>query len=834
MTAELQRRPSSEAVLAVAEERRDSEKKDKDKAKRRWYQLLSKAQSTPAAGDSDELSSNHSAAAASPTAAPSPTSTSSLTLPSSVPLSHAASFTSMSSTSSTSSATTGWSFIRKSKALLSSPDGPTSRPIPPPISTTAHLHPSPIDRPLPVPSPSPTAVAAAAPSLHLPIADIVSRAPFASSFRSFLVSRYCQENIDFLLAVHRYTLSYQRQHPAWRAGEEGDSGKGEEERGRVVYAASVKESGVDIAHDKSHYVSLDIDAAADGASTAVPVAGSTNLPKTALDIYHTYILLTGSQSVNIPAHTRLAIEHTVSALQQHNNSGTERQPLSATLTPALFSEAVAEIERLLEREWLTKYYHTTQYVTLVQWMDRRERHTLMKEQATRQKKKLQEQLRRVAAAVRTPSIEPFPHRGLQPVKGSPQRVHVSVGGDGIELHLTPQCSPLSPASADGPLSPISSTLRPSAVRAAGRLRGRDAEEKTEMFSLSVSGSESEWDDHSPRILYPHTPTTPCTPSLVSSVAPLTPITPITPLSPGSAPLFHPTPTPNMYLSPRRNNTRRAPVQPTPASTTEADQLPDQLNLTTASIAASDSSTLTATFLLSTSVTAADTTASLSSSSASMLSTSHSSSSSSPSPSHAADYARFRSPLDSSTPSTSATAVTPASSDKPDKRRRPHAIVTPLPFRLDEANDEHRLPLSALSDGCDDEEHIDPTRPPTLLIQYDEQSDDESSSADHPPTDRSGADKHPTHSPEPSTASLSCSPSPVAGAWPEHSTSNKTSGKDVDCCGSDSECGSEADEDDEERELFDGSTDGTRFFSVIVVEDSEDEADSDGRVQVPIV
>ena len=832
MPVDTPRRLSSDG-LHVGEERRDSDKKDRAQLKKRWYQLLGK-HSTPA-DDSDEPSSL-STAAASPTAAPSPTSSiGSIVLSSRLQLTHASSFTSVSSTNSTSSSTSassasGWSFIRKSKALLSSPDGQSvTRPIPPPINTTALLSPSPTpDRPHPTASPPPTT---AAPSLHLPIADVVNRAAFASSFRSFLVSRYCQENIDFLLAVNRFAQSYQREHPGWRVGEGWDGGRSEEERGRVVYAASVKESGVDIAHDKSHYVSLDIEATADSAPTGVSGTVNTNLPRTALDIYHTYILLTGSQTVNIPAHTRLAIEHTVNSLQQHNSSGTERQPLSATLTPSVFAEAVEEIERLLEREWLTKYYHTQQYAMLVQWMDKRERNILKKEQATRQKRKLQEQLRRVAAAVRTP--EPSSQSGLQPVKGSPQRVHVSIGTEGVELHLTPQCSPLSPASADAPLSPISSTLRPSAVRAVGRLKVIDSEDRIEMFSVSGSVTDAGWN----LSCDPETPTTPFTPSVVSSAAPLTPITPLTPQSTSSVPLFHPTPTPNMYLSPRRDNPRRVPPQlphPIPTSgSTEVDRTPEHVNTSSSSSAASASSLLSASFLLTESPAAVDTTASFSAASDLFSSPSSSVLARSPFESPAGDYAVLHSPLNSTPSSTSASPATPGTADKADKRRRPQAIVTPLPFSLHEADDEHKelkLRFHAPPEGGVDEEHIELSRPPTLVIQYDDHDDDSTNKHRH----IVGGDvKHSTHSPEPSTASLSPSPSPVAGAWAESSTSNKRRDKS-DNDGGDSECGSEVDEDEEDRELFEGSTDGTRFFSVIVVEDSsDDELDHGDKVQVPV-
>ena len=648
------------------------------------------------------------------------------------------------------------------------------------------------------------------------IDDIVSRAAFASSFRSFLVSRYCQENIDFLLAVNRFTESFQREHPSWKVGEESKDDEGEEERGRVVYAASVKESGVDIAHDKSHYVSLDIDATADGGS--VGPAATTNLPKTALDIYHTYILLTGSQTVNIPAHTRQTIEHTVNSLQQHNNSGIERQPLSATLTPALFTEAVAEIEGLLEREWLTKYYHTQQYATLVQWMDKRERHILKREQATRQKNKLQEQLRRVAAAVRTP--EPSPRRTLQPVNGSP---HSTQGAaEDVDQQLTPRLSPLSLVPVDVPLSPISGTLLPSAVRAVGRMKGREGEDRIEQ--LSVSGNESEW----PGLCDPDTPASPLTPSAPSPAAPRPPKPASTPASPvltGCAPLLSPISTPTVYLSQRSDTTRRTPPPiPVNSNTPGVNGTPHHhFNDSLASIAVSDMSVLSASFLLPSSPAAADTTAF---STPSKLSFSQSSSSPS---SPTDDYAVWRSPSDTSVPPTPSSATgTPATSDKTDKRRRPQAIVTPLPFKLHEADDEHKPRPQA---DRQDEGQIDFSHAPTLLIQCDEQDD---SADSHRVLDaHTSAGKHPTHSPEPSTASLNSSPSPVAGAWPETSTSNASGDKGYSDVG-DEECSDEVDEDDEERELFDNSTDGTRFFSVVVVEDSDDEADGSGGLHVSVV
>ena len=836
MTLGLQRRPSSEAGFVAGDDRRDSEKRDKEKQKRRWYQLLGKSAQAAAAEDNDDPSSQSSSSGltiTAPSPTPSPTSSSSngsvahsspLALTHAVSI-HSASSTTTSSSSSSATSASGWSFIRRSKAMLSSPDGQApTRPVPPPINTSLLPSPTNGDK-LHQPSPSPTAPA---PSLHLPIADVVSRAAFASSFRSFLVSRYCQENIDFLLAVSRLAQSYQRQHPSWTMGEPSGGGcGGEEERCRVVYAASVKESGVDIAHDKSHYVSL-LDATTDVGSTGAGPSSSTNLPKTALDIYHTYILQTGAQTVNIPAHTRLAIEHTVGSLQQLNNSGTERQPLNATLTPALFVDAVAEIERLLEREWLPKYYHTQQYAMLVQWMDRRERNSLMKEQATRQKKKLQEQLRRVAAAVRTP--EPSSQASSQLADSPQASQHISIGLIGVELHLGSQSSPLSaPSSARVPLSPVSSTLRPSAVRAVGRLGrlpGKESEVRSGTFSASGSGNEAGWS-----LADPDTPTTPFTPSPASSAAPLSPITPLTPQSAATSPQFHPAPTPNMYLSPRRDAPRRAPPVPPRPHLSGASSDSHEAEGTPVS-----ESSLSASFLLSSSSSPAqvDTTAS-------MTSPSHLSFSqlSSPSPSTskspAGGYAQLYSPLADSAMST------PLSADTLDKRRRPHAIVTPLPFSLhdaEQADKEHKLRFHQPPETAANGEHNDFDRTLEVVLRFDEHSSDtpnqqslDSNSQQHTANEHTKAH----HSPEPSTASLSCSPSPHV-AWPETSVSGKREAKG-DSDGHGSGCSSEADDEDEEaqRELFEGSTDGTRFFSVQVVEDdSDDDAEGTGTEQVAVL
>ena len=545
------------------------------------------------------------------------------------------------------------------------------------------------------------------PTLKLPMAAIVARPAFASSFRSFLVSKYCQENIDFLLAVERWTKTYAEAHPNWRRAHADDDGD------RAVYAASVREvASVDLAHDKSGYVSLDLEhEPSSPLPPPSPAPMHTNLPRTALEIFHTYILLTGAQTVNIPAHTRLHIEHTVAALQASAAPSTataERTPLSALLTPALFDDAVYEIQCLLEREWLTKYYATPQYATLVQLMDKRERHALLKEEAARAKAKLHQQLKRVAATVQGP---PGGSPSLSKARDE-LSVHVHVEKEGSECGISAGLSPLSPP------SPVSS-LRPSEVRQAGRLgeprRRKEAEEEKTQPDSAASSLEWSRDLDSPSPLDGRAESA----SSRSSVSLLTPPS-------ANRGMFHPVATPHMHLSPRKAVARKVVVH--------AD---DDANAS-ASYASLPSSASASALSLN------DTASSLGSTLSSL-----------PSP-----------PL----PAAHSPAAAPTTEGSSEHVQRRSFLVTPIPYPHDSDDEERmRAPFASWSSADDDAEDA-----PAVFVTHHDNGKEELAVQDDERLRKRSDSSQPEEahaergSPEPSTASLS--PSPVMHAWPESSRS----------------------------------------------------------------
>ena len=428
------------------------------------------------------------------------------------------------------------SFFRKPR-----PSDPHSRPLPPPPITTSF---SPTPTPTP-PRPPPT--------LRLPMSAIVQRPAFASAFRSFLVSKYCQENIDFLLAVERYSEGYEAQHPRWRGGQgKAGAGGGGGGGGGVGGMGGGMGGVVGVG---GVYVPLDLEEPPSPLPCPSPLpplppsSTHTNLPRTALEIYSSYILLTGPHTVNIPAHTRITIEAHVTSLQSPPSSGTaaaERSPLSTLLTPALFDSAVSEICSLLEREWLTKFYATSTYSALVQLMDRKERQRLMKEEAAKAKTRLNQQLRRVAATVQAPPSTPPPARDGERRAG--EHLHVRVDREGLEYHLSPGQTPHTP------VSPVSS-LKPSEVRQAGRLdsagRGRKGGEEGE--KEGKYGDEEEPDSTQSALQWSRDVDTasPMPPpdddhSPLSAGAFLL----LTPAKAGEE-VFRPVSTPGMHLTPRR-------------------------------------------------------------------------------------------------------------------------------------------------------------------------------------------------------------------------------------------------------------------------------------------